>query len=78
MTTPHYVFELTFYCLIMIVELHLTRTEATAVYYGIDDVRTRNNDERVLGSFVVQDKANKLSRPVARGNVTGGALAKRG
>lgn len=55
-------------------ELHLSRDNATAVYYGINDVRTRNTDESVLATFVVQDKANKLSRPVAGGKVQGGAL----
>ncbi|WWC85721.1 uncharacterized protein L201_000587 [Kwoniella dendrophila CBS 6074] len=59
-------------------ELHLTRQEAKAVYYGIDDVRTKNSDEKILATFTVQNKANKLSRPVAGGNVAGGALAKRG
>ena len=55
-------------------ELHLSRSNATAKYYGIDDVRTRNSDEKVLATFVVEDKANKLSRPVAGGQVAGGAL----
>ncbi|WWD16925.1 hypothetical protein CI109_101357 [Kwoniella shandongensis] len=58
-------------------ELHLTRSEATATYYGIADVRTRHSDEEVLATFVVEDKANKLSRPVAGGKVAGGALAQR-
>ncbi|WWD05918.1 hypothetical protein V865_004003 [Kwoniella europaea PYCC6329] len=59
-------------------ELYLTRQDATAVYYGIDDVRTHSSDERILATFVVEDKANKLKRPVADRNVTGGVLAKRG
>ncbi|RSH92955.1 hypothetical protein EHS25_008403 [Saitozyma podzolica] len=55
-------------------ELHLSRTNATAKYYGIADVRTRNTNETLLATFVVEDKANKLSRPVAGGEVKGGSL----
>ncbi|WVR09810.1 hypothetical protein IAU60_006886 [Kwoniella sp. DSM 27419] len=49
-------------------------TRGYSRYYGIDDVRTRNTQEKVLATFVVKDKANKLQRPVADGRVTGGAL----
>lgn len=62
----------------LIVELFLSRTNATAKYYGIADVRTRNTDESLLATFVVKDKANKLSRPIAGGVVTGGALGRGG
>lgn len=55
-------------------ELHLARDKATAVYYGIDDVRTRNTNEKVLATFEVADKANQLTRPVAGGQVAGGVL----
>lgn len=55
-------------------ELHLSRDDATALYYGISDVRTRNTNESVLATFVVKDRANRLERPVAGGFVTGGAL----
>jgi alkaline phosphatase D len=55
-------------------ELYLSRQNATAVYYGIDDVRTRNSDEKVIATFVVEDKANKLARPVAGGSVESGLL----
>ena len=55
-------------------ELHLSRDNATALYYGIPDVRTRNTNESVLATFVVKDGANRLERPVAGGLVTGGAL----
>ena len=55
-------------------ELHLARDKATAVYYGIDDVRTRNTQEKVLATFEVADKANQLTRPVAGGKVLGGVL----
>lgn len=55
-------------------ELYLSRQNATAVYYGIPNVRTRNTNESVLATFVVEDKANKLMRPVSGGVVAGGAL----
>jgi alkaline phosphatase D len=55
-------------------ELFISRSNATAKYYGIPDVRTRNTNESVLATFVVEDKSNKLSRPVAGGSVKGGAL----
>lgn len=55
-------------------ELHLARDKASAVYYGVKDVRTRNSDEVVLATFEVVDKANKLTRPVAGGDVKGGVL----
>ncbi|WWC58036.1 uncharacterized protein I303_100571 [Kwoniella dejecticola CBS 10117] len=59
-------------------ELHFTRQEATAIYYGIDDVRVHSKNETALATFVVEDKANKLRRPVADGKVNGGWLAQRG
>ncbi|TYJ52803.1 hypothetical protein B9479_006566 [Cryptococcus floricola] len=55
-------------------ELHLSRTNATARFFGIEDVRSRQGNETVLAEFVVQDKANKLERPIAGGQVEGGAL----
>ena len=56
------------------VELFISRSNATAKYYGIDDIRTRNTQETLLATFTVQDKANKLTRPVAGGSIKGGAL----
>jgi alkaline phosphatase D len=58
----------------MVVELFLSRSNATAKYYGINDVRTRNTQEELLATFTVMDKANKLTRPVAGGTIKGGAL----
>ena len=56
------------------VQIHLSASNVTTKYYGIPDVRTRNTNESLLATFTVQPGSNKLNRPVAGGQVSGGVL----
>jgi len=55
-------------------ELQLTYTEATALYYGYPDIKTRNSNEYLSAVFTVQAGANCVQRPVAGGTVGFGSI----
>ncbi|KAF2461987.1 PhoD-like phosphatase-domain-containing protein [Lineolata rhizophorae] len=55
-------------------ELHITREQVEARYYGMPDLTTRNPLEISLANFTVKSGENKLTRPVAGGEVESGAL----
>ncbi|KAF1815597.1 alkaline phosphatase-like protein [Eremomyces bilateralis CBS 781.70] len=56
-------------------ELHVSPKEAVARYYGCPTVATRNAWEIPLANFTVKAGANRLSRPLAGGNVEAGYLS---
>lgn len=55
-------------------ELHFDAQKAEARYYGSPSVATRNPYEVPLANFTVYAGANALSRPIAGGIVTSGAI----
>jgi alkaline phosphatase D len=54
--------------------LQLTYTNATALYYGYPDIKTRNSNEYLSAVFTVQAGANHIQRPVAGGTVGLGSI----
>jgi hypothetical protein len=52
----------------------LTNEQATAYYYAIPDIRSRNSDEQLSAVFTVKAGANCVERPIAGGSVTYGFL----
>lgn len=55
-------------------ELHISKDEVQASYFGMPTVVSRNGWEISLANFTVKSGANKLQRPVGGGVVEGGSL----
>ncbi|QIW99079.1 hypothetical protein AMS68_004597 [Peltaster fructicola] len=55
-------------------ELQISKDSATAYYFGMPTVATRNPLEISLGNFTVAAGANRLTRPIAGGVVESGAI----
>ena len=55
-------------------ELILTPQKATAYFFGMTDILTRNNQELLLATFETLAGSNKLTRPIAGGKVSAGAV----
>ena len=54
--------------------MHLTYDEATAYYYSIPSIRTRNSNQHLSAVFTVKPGANCVERPIAGGSVGYGVV----
>ncbi|KAF1981508.1 hypothetical protein K402DRAFT_425365 [Aulographum hederae CBS 113979] len=55
-------------------ELHISRKEVEARYFGLPTIVSRNGYEIPIANFTVKSGANRLTRPVGGGVVESGAL----
>lgn len=55
-------------------ELHISKDEVVAQYFGMPNIKTHNPLEIPLANFTVKSGENKLSRPVGGGVAESGSL----